>query len=62
MIRIRSAFFITLIAIALAFAVGLQAGYFAARSATLVLGMERWVEEIKGSVQSVTGAGNGGGQ
>ncbi|MDR1650656.1 MAG: hypothetical protein LBR87_02595 [Synergistaceae bacterium] len=62
MIRIRSAFLIVLVAIILAFAIGLQAGYFSARSATLVQGIGRWVEEIKGSAQSVTGAGNGGGQ
>jgi ABC-type proline/glycine betaine transport system permease subunit len=60
MIRIRSAFLITLIAIALAFAVGLQAGYFASRSATLVRGMERWVEEIKTYVPSINRTKDGG--
>ncbi|MDR3280496.1 MAG: hypothetical protein LBT23_08280 [Synergistaceae bacterium] len=62
MIRIRSAFLIVFVAIILAFCVGLQAGYFSARSATLVRGMEQWVEEVKGSVRPTPGAGNGGGQ
>jgi hypothetical protein len=57
MIRIRSAFLIVLVATVLAFGIGLQAGYFAARSATLVRGMELWVDEIKGSVRSITGEG-----
>ena len=50
MIRIRSAFLVILIAILIAFGIGVQAGYFAARSASLVEGMERWVEEVKGMV------------
>ncbi|MDR1650969.1 MAG: hypothetical protein LBR87_04215 [Synergistaceae bacterium] len=62
MIRIRSAFLIVLVAIVLAFGIGLQAGYFSARSATLVRGMELWVEEIKGAVQSITGGEKGRGQ
>jgi hypothetical protein len=36
----------------LAFCIGLQAGYYASRSATLVEGMERWVEEVKTSAKS----------
>ena len=50
MIRIRSAFLIVLIAILMAFGIGMQAGYFAARSATLVEGMEKWVEGVKTTV------------
>ena len=47
MIRVRSAFLIVLLAMLMAFGIGVQAGYFAARSDTLAEGMERWVEEIK---------------
>ena len=54
MIRIRSAFLILLIAIILSFCVGMQAGYFAARSSSLVEGMEKWAVEVK---SAVTGAG-----
>jgi len=54
MIRIRSAFLVILIAILMAFGIGVQAGYFAARSATLVEGMERWTEEVKAAVTGVT--------
>ena len=50
MIRIRSAFLVILIAIIVAFGIGVQAGYFASRSANLVEGMERWVEEVKTTV------------
>jgi uncharacterized membrane protein len=53
MIRIRSAFLIVLIAILMAFGVGVQAGYFAARSATLAEGMERWAEEVKMTVTAI---------
>ena len=47
MVRLRSAFLIVFVAVLLAFAAGVQAGYFAARSATLVSGMARWAEEMK---------------
>ena len=50
MIRVRSAFLIILIAILVAFGIGMQAGYFAARSSTLVEGLQRWVEEVKATV------------
>jgi hypothetical protein len=50
MVRLRSAFLIILLAMLAAFGVGVQAGYFAARSASLVEGMERWVEEVKAAV------------
>jgi hypothetical protein len=48
----RSAFMILFVAVLLAFCIGIQAGYYAARSATLVEGMERWVEEVKTSARS----------
>ena len=53
MIRIRSAFLVILIAILMAFGIGVQAGYFAARSATLIEGMEKWVQEVKATVTIV---------
>ncbi|MCL2009886.1 MAG: hypothetical protein FWG71_04995 [Synergistaceae bacterium] len=53
MIRVRSAFLVILIAILMAFGVGVQAGYFAARSATLVEGMEQWLEGVKTTVEEV---------
>ncbi|MDR0652933.1 MAG: hypothetical protein LBG12_06455 [Synergistaceae bacterium] len=52
MIRMRSAFMIMFIAVLLAFSIGVQAGYYASRSATLAEGMERWVEEVKTSAKS----------
>jgi hypothetical protein len=52
MIRMRSAFMILFVAVLLAFGIGLQAGYYASRSATLTEGMERWVEEVKTSARS----------
>lgn len=52
MIRMRSAFMVLFIAVLLAFGIGLQAGYYASRSATLVEGMTRWVEEVKTSAKS----------
>ena len=52
MIRIRSAFLVILIAVLLAFGLGVQAGYFAARSTSLIEGMERWVEEVKTKIAS----------
>jgi threonine/homoserine/homoserine lactone efflux protein len=55
MVRIRSAFLVLFIAVILSFFVGVQAGYFAARSSSLVEGMERWADEVKAAVTSATG-------
>lgn len=52
MIRMRSAFMIMFVAVLVAFGIGVQAGYYASRSATLAEGMERWVEEVKTSAKS----------
>jgi hypothetical protein len=47
MIRLRSAFLIVLLAVLLAFAAGVQAGYLASRVSALTVGMERWTDEMK---------------
>jgi hypothetical protein len=48
----RSAFLILLVAVLLAFSLGVEAGYYASRSVSLVQGMKRWVEEVKGNAQT----------
>ncbi|MDR3354211.1 MAG: hypothetical protein LBO21_04180 [Synergistaceae bacterium] len=47
MIRLRSAFIVTLIAVVLAFAVGVQVGYLTSRVSKLGSGVERWANEVK---------------
>jgi hypothetical protein len=47
MIRLRSAFLITLLATLLAFAAGVHAGYISSRASTLAEGIELWVNEMK---------------
>jgi hypothetical protein len=53
MIRLRSAFLVALIAVVLAFAVGVQTGYLASRVSVLGRGMERWADEMKLDVTGI---------
>jgi hypothetical protein len=46
MIRLRSAFLVVLLSCVLAFCLGLHAGFYSARSATLAEGMKKWTDEM----------------
>jgi hypothetical protein len=46
MIRIRSAFMITLLGCILAFCLGLNVGFLSARSNTLLEGMKKWGDDM----------------
>jgi hypothetical protein len=56
MIRLRSAFLIVVAGCVMAFCLGLQAGFFSARSATLAEGIRKWAD---GMITTI-GLGKGG--